>query len=338
MRNSGGFHLPPVIPATDTQLQRAVELLGSCTQRKRMRACTKAELQNLVGQLPTNRLIAQQWKVSLQRQMSVEKREARPQRQSDGVAFHHRDALARQLPLPHAQSDLSRVFILLEVVRKRYSTATPVSPRLASEIAHIVGSCPATALDARRYIRALACLQQQRRRTERRPPNMPLDDASALREATMLLGAYAMHGSVGAQTGRLVAIIGAAPRNKNVAASWKKVMAAAIRKKKRKDRVHLKRVVDDDKRLQRRLKRREQQGQDKSAVTGELMQDHVKVISSEYDVDCDDEVSDEPPVLLEEPLVTISTTGEMHDGSEGELETRYLSRLYTMLERFFTSR
>lgn len=258
MRNPGGFQLPPRVPATSEDSRRAIELLGSCTQRRHMRQSTKAQLETLVGGLPSNRLIAQQWKVSLQRLEHAPRRLAHRQ---DANAFCHRDALVQQLPLPRNPSKLSRMFILLEVVRRRYITDVEINPRVVSEISTTLGCFPSTALDAQRYIRALIYMQRLRRRAERRPPRVPLHDLEAMRIAHMLLGTFSSCGSIGSQTDALFGLIGSLPSSKNIALSWKKIIAAAIRKKKRKDRVYAKRIVDDEKRLQRRLKRlsREQQ-------------------------------------------------------------------------------
>lgn len=253
MRNPGGFHLPPVVPDDADRLARAVQLIGCFTQRSRsMRVSTLDELRELVGDVPPNRLVAQQWKVALCRHIAEPSRLAH---RNNVTAFRHRDALVRQLPLPNAQSQVSRMFILLEVLRKRYSTGVPVNPKVVSEITNTLGSCPTTVLEARRYIRALAYAQTQRKNSERLPPRIPLDDLEALSTANVLLSAYASRGSVGAQTAKLVSILGSSPRTRNVANSWGKIIAAAIRKKKRKDRVRAKRVLDNEKRRQRRLKR-----------------------------------------------------------------------------------
>lgn len=249
MRNGGGFHNPPQIPESPTDIRRAVELLGSFTQRKHMRDATRRELANLLGELPPSRLVAQQWKFRLRAQ-------SRPRASPPVTAFRHHDELVAQLPLPHAQTDLSRAFILLEVLRRRLSAGMAVSARLSDQLERILGTCPATSMEARRYVHALVFLQRRRRRAERLPPVIPLHDLDGMRVAIMLLGAYSVRGSVGAQSRTLVSLIGTLPRNRNVALSWKKMLAAAVRKRKRKQRVLLKRSVDDAKRLQRRLKRR----------------------------------------------------------------------------------
>lgn len=304
MRNPGGFSLPPRIPDTPDDMRRAIELLGSYTQSSQTRIKTRESLISFIGELPSSRLLAQQWKISLQRlykkQQTKSSNSPNEQQQqsyihtattltsplsssssttttninnedhTNDLQFRHRDALILQLPiLPRAPSDLSRLFILLEVIRKRYSTNSPIPPRLTKEVTARLGNTvppPASVLEARRYIRALAHMQRLRRRVERRPPHVPLHDLEALRVAHMLLGAFAVNGGIGKQTNVLQSLIGGVPPSTNVAASWKKVVAAAIRKKKRKDRVGAKRIVDDEKRLQRRLKRvkreREKQSQD----------------------------------------------------------------------------
>lgn len=253
MRSASGFRLPPVVPEDRQQISRAVQLLGCFTQRsKSLHLSTKHELKTLVGDIPPNRLIAQQWKVALCRHITMP---ARLAHRNNVTAFKHRDALIRQLPFPNKSSEVSRMFILLEVLRKRYSTNIPVNARVISEISNTLGSCPSSTLEARRYIRALALIQSQRKRSERKPPQLPLQDLNALMTANMLLGAFAVRGSIGTQTSKLENLLGASPRTTNVANSWKKIVAAAIRKKKRTDRVRAKRQLDNEKRRQRRLKR-----------------------------------------------------------------------------------
>lgn len=327
MRNPGGFHLPPVVPDDTDRLARAVQLLGCFTQRSRsMRVSTLEELRTLVGDVPPNRLVAQQWKVALCRQVTKPSRLAH---RNDVTAFKHRDALVRQLPLPNAQSQVSRMFILLEVLRKRYSTGAPVNPKVVSEITNTLGSCPTTVLEARRYIRALAYSQTQRKRSERLPPRIPLDDLEALSTANMLLNAYATRGSVGAQTSKLVSILGSAPRTKNVANSWRKIIAAAIRKKKRKDRVRAKRIVDNEKRRQRRLKRLQRDQLSRSLLGSPDNTDPVNNIT--------DAAGTFQRLISDEESVGNNTDFEK-DKKEVEVRPRYLPRISTMLGRLFFSR
>lgn len=318
MRNPGGFSTPPRIPMADAERQRAIELLGNYTQRRRMHLSRKQELESLVGQLPASKELSQQWKASLQRLQDAPRRIAHRQ---DPTAFSQRDALVQQLPLPRDLRKLSRMFILLEVVRKRHNVGGMVKPHIITEITSILGSCPTSAQSARRYIRALAYMQRLRRRAERFPPCLPLEDLEALHTAHMLLGIYANAGSVGAQTSVLLSLIGATPPTKTTALSWKKIVAAVIRKKKRKDRVHAKRFVDNQKRLQRRLKRLKKEEQIKSALqtqNGDLapfLHEHYKTTSTPQDI-------------------APSSTTQKENGSGPE--PHYLMRLTSALARLFT--
>lgn len=327
MRNPGGFHLPPVVPDDTDRLARAVQLIGCFTQRSRsMRVSTLDELRELVGDVPPNRLIAQQWKVALCRHIAEPSRLAH---RNNVTAFRHRDALVRQLPLPNAQSQVSRMFILLEVLRKRYSTGVPVNPKVVSEITNTLGSCPTTVLEARRYIRALAYAQARRKNSERLPPRIPLDDLEALSTANVLLSSYATRGSVGAQTAKLVSILGSSPRTRNVANSWRKIIAAAIRKKKRKDRVRAKRVLDNEKRRQRRLKRLQHdqlaRSSDGSPQNADLKNNinNVTVTSQRLTPDGESVGSDDDFERTKKKV---------------EARPRFLPRVSTMLGRLFFSR
>lgn len=325
MRNPGGFHLPPVLPDDADRLARAVQLLGCFTQRSRsLRQSTLDELKILVGDVPPNRLVAQQWKVALCRHIAAP---GRLEHRNNPTAFRRRDALVRQLPLPNNHSQMSRMFILLEVLRKRYSAGVAVNPKVVSEITNTLGSCPTTVLEARRYIRALAFAQMQRKHSERLPPRIPLHDLEALSTANLLLSAYAERGSVGAQTSKLVTILGSTPRTKNVANSWRKIIAAAIRKKKRKDRVRAKRIVDNEKRRQRRLKRLQRDHFARSSDTTLQNTDSVTPFSDKAGLSRQN---------LEEESVAASVDFEGAK-KKSETPTRYLPRISILLGRLFSS-
>lgn len=256
MRHREGFQLPPHVPSDERQRARAVELLGACTQKKITRKSTVNELEQLVGGFPPNRLIAQQWKGAMQRDM------ARAKNRRDVNAFKNRIALTNKLTLSEKNGIVSRCFILLEVARKRYNLDQAPNPIVLRELKSKLGSYPKCALDARRHIQALARIQRDRALMEKRPPRIPVDDFAQMYEASMLLGLYAVRGSAGKQNHRLEALIGTIPRNENIAGSWQKRVKLAIREKKESERSALKRREIECKRTERRLRRikREQKG------------------------------------------------------------------------------
>lgn len=261
MRNAGGFSNPPRLPASEAGIQRAIILLGNFTQRRMKKASTLTELESLVGRVPKTRLEAQQWKVRLQRRN-------RPPKPAP--------KLLAELPLPRERNDVARLFILLQVVRKKLSVGRDVSPVLQHKISkRLVGMpCPTTTNEVRLYIRTLAHYEWLRKRAERRPPVLPVHDLDRLRQADQLLGAYAGNGAIGKQIHTLIDLVGSYPQTKNMARSWQKIVQGAIRRKHRKDRVFAKWIVDDQKRLQRRLKRM-QRMEGEWAIMGQIQQEQV---------------------------------------------------------------
>ncbi|KAI0560511.1 hypothetical protein FGB62_111g04 [Gracilaria domingensis] len=249
MRNREGFQLPPRVPSDPTERRRAVELLGCCTQRKRLRPSTVTELQSLVGKLPPNRLLAQQWKGAIQRDLGRANRKRSP------TAFEHRHQLMETLTLSECNGSVSRCFILLEAVRKRYQANEAPNPKCLEELERLLGSFPKTSVEAHRFIRSLARMQRDRRKMEKKPPRVPVESVSDLYQASMLLGSYAVRGSVGSQTEKLKTLIGAIPRNKNVAHSWQKLIKAAIRKRKRREQKEQRRQEIEQKRFERQLRK-----------------------------------------------------------------------------------
>lgn len=239
----------PAAPTDPASLHRAIELLGCFTQTSRLRSSTRAQLQALLGVLPSSRREAQLWKAQLQRA------KAHSTRQSEQNPFVHRKALMASLNHPTEKRHTSRAFILLEVMRKRLSQSQPVTPRVREQLQTILSSVPQSPLDAHRHIKALAAMDRQRMKAERRPPRLPKHSWDDLHEANMLLGIFEVRGSVGKQSKRLEQLIGALPRTTNVAHSWKRIVVATIRKKARLEKANAKRAADDAKRLERRLRR-----------------------------------------------------------------------------------
>lgn len=249
MRNSGGFQLPPQMPQDAMQRSRAIELLGSYTQRGGMRNSVLAELQSLVGEIPSNRLIAQQWKGSL------ESYNRELNRLVDPSAFKNVHQIAETLALPYNNSTVQRCFILLECLNRRYQTGQPVNPKVIRELTFNFGSYPTSPRQVHLYKRALTFLSRKRKSSELRPPRIPYHSIEDLNYSCMLLGSYARKGTVGRQKEKLQYLIGALPRNKNIAASWKKIVMAAIRKKLRRERRAIRVHEIETIRLQRRLRR-----------------------------------------------------------------------------------
>ncbi|PXF43922.1 hypothetical protein BWQ96_06388 [Gracilariopsis chorda] len=207
------------------------------------------ELESLVGQLPPNRLIAQQWKGAMQRDIT------KANRKVNRRAFQVRHELQQRLHLSKDNRIVSRCFTILEAVRKRYIMNEAPNPKLLKELKVKLGNFPTSSVDAHRYINALAQMQRDRRLSEKRPPRIPADNFVDLYEASMLLGAYAVHGSVGRQTRRLENLVGSIPRNESIARSWQKQIKAAIRKKRRRERSDQRRQEIERKRLERQLRR-----------------------------------------------------------------------------------
>lgn len=254
-RDPGGFSLPPVVPARGAEFTRAVELLGSCTQRAGMRDKARAELVALVGGAPETKERAQQWKGALELLKKRERRVAHGAAYTATCSPLVGPALAESIQLPERDRKASRVFSLLDVQRRVFDRGETPRPRLMAEVEESIGYAPSCNRDVHRASRALVFLQRQRRSRERQPPKLPLESDSDMDMAHMLLGAYAVKSSVGAQTPLLIQLIGAKPRTRNVAKSWKKVVATAIRKKKRKERVAQRRQQIAAKREYRRLRK-----------------------------------------------------------------------------------
>lgn len=219
-----------------------------------MRSTTVAELKKLLGDIPPNRLIAQQWKGAIQRD------ERREKMQVDPNAFRNRQMLLEHLELPEKDNSLSRCFILLDCVRRRHHANQAVAPRVIDELIAALGSYPKSTKEAHHYIRTLAYLNRERRAKERKPPRMPLASTEGLETASMLLGTYKVHGTVGSQTDAMKNLLGGLPRNRNVAKWWKNAVDAARRKKNRRDRKAEKRIVVEAKQRQRSLRRLERTG------------------------------------------------------------------------------
>lgn len=261
MRNRGGFRPPPLVPSNPTELRRAIELLGSRTQRKNMKKSTEQEILSLVGALPESREAAQRWKVALQRGTNRRKEHlAQPN------AFKNRKRLSQLIRLPDDNDIVGRCFILLGCLQRRCRLSQPLSPRVLEELTRKLGSAPDNEKDVHHYIKTLAFLQRERRSRELRPPQIPLDDMHELEFARMLLGTYAVKGSAGKQNRRLENVLGTLPRNRNIAASWKKIIEAAIRKKQRKERVAHRRQEIALKRLQRKLRQQQRELENKIAL------------------------------------------------------------------------
>eukprot|EP00177_Eucheuma_denticulatum_P008325 GFKZ01015147.1.p1 GENE.GFKZ01015147.1~~GFKZ01015147.1.p1 ORF type:complete len:365 (-),score=35.30 GFKZ01015147.1:1271-2365(-) len=256
MRNRGGFRPPPKVPSDPNELQRAIELLGAFTQHKNLKSSRKDELHRLVGHLPPTRKVAQQWKVALQRPVNLRlKHLAQP------TSFKNRKRILNQIRLPDTDSAVGRCFVLLGCLRRRHRLSQPVTQSVLEELTRHLGSAPHDGKETHHYIKALRQLQSERRSRELRPPQIPLDDIDEMEFARMLLGTFAVKSSVGKQAHRLERFLGTLPRNKNIAASWKKHVEAAIRKKRRKQRVALRRQEIELKRLQRRLKREKREAE-----------------------------------------------------------------------------
>lgn len=254
MRNRGGFRPPPTVPSDADELQRAIELLGALTQRKNLKISRKEELHRLIGELPPTREIAQQWKAALQRPVNPRLRHlAQP------TSFNNRKRILQDIRLPRSDSTVGRCFLLLGCLQRRHRLSQPVNSSVLEELTRYLGSAPSDDKETHHYIKALRQLQSERHSRELRPPQIPLDDMEEMEFARMLLGTFAVKGAVGKQASRLERFLGTLPRNKNIAASWKKHVEAAIRKKRRKQRVARRRQEIELKRVQRRLKRQKRE-------------------------------------------------------------------------------
>ena len=250
LRNRGGFQLPPSIPADPDQQHRAIELLGCFTQTSRLHKSKLQELEDLIGGLPRNKLVAQQWKYTLTRQTKK-----KPKQLPSGEPNHHINRIRETINFPQDEKVLSSCFSELEHIRRRYASDAIPSPQRMVKLISILGSCPMSEREAKRYIRALVLIQKERKSIEKRPPTIPTENLDDMYCASMLLGTYAFYGSIGTQKEKLVSLIGALPRTTNIAASWKKHVEAAIRKKKRREKAAAKALEDEAKREFRRQRR-----------------------------------------------------------------------------------
>lgn len=327
MRNAGGFSNPPRQPASEADIQRAIILLGNFTQRRMRKASTLTELEGLVGRVPKTRLEAQQWKVRLQRRN-------RPPKSAP--------KLLAELPLPRERNDVARLFILLQVVRKKLSVGLEVSPVLQHKISkRLVGmQCPTSTNEARLYIRTLAYYERLRKRAERRPPILPVQDLDRLRQADQLLGAYAGNGAIGKQIHTLIDLVGSYPQTRNMAKSWQKIVQGAIRRKLRKDRVFAKRIVDDQKRLQRRLKRM-QRMEEGRAIVGQIEQEQILagLLPMPRDVNGESDEGKESgqdivvPDSAQLPSSQVDDVATCEEG--GERRNGFMFRLSSIISRIF---
>lgn len=316
MRDNGGFQLPPRVPTDETGRRRAIELLGCCTQRKRMRAATAKELETLIGHTPHTRLIAQQWKGALQRD------EAKTNRCDDPLAFKTRNLLHSKLSLPDEKA-LSRCYFLLEHLRQQYAVKEDPDSRILEQLVVELGDFPKSERDVHHYTKSLASFARERRRRERRPPKIPTESLEDLRKACMLLGTYAVKASVGRQTATLESLLGAIPRTRNVATSWKKLIEASIRKIERENKRNLKRADDDAKRLQRRMRHLQQEERTSEHVQRELTK-----------------LSTRKKAILDERHESVLSSVSVLSPPEPEQKknTPYIARLYKMLGRIFEFR
>jgi hypothetical protein len=249
MRDAGGFRAPPVVPPPGPARERAVELLGACTQRSpfAMRGPARAELAALVGGAPGTCEAAQQWKGAL---MLVTRREARA-RNPQARTRLARTVFMDMIRLPATNAQTSRAFVLLEVLRRRYWAGQAPSETLMESVVGLIGFAPKDASEVFRANNALRRLQHERRSAERRPPVIPETDED-LRLANMLLGQFANTANVGsAQTPVLEHIVGSLPRTPQVARSWQKHIQIVIRKRARATRVAANLAVANKKRTQR---------------------------------------------------------------------------------------
>lgn len=283
------------------------------TQRKHMKRSTKIEIEALVGGVPKSREVAQQWKVALQRTPN-----ARLIHLASPTAFKRRNEVLRRIRLPEQNKHVGRCFVLLGCLERRYRSSQPPSTRVLEELEEKMGGYPVDVNETHHFRKALTALQKERRSEELRPRRIPLENMDELLYAKMLLGSFAVRGSVGLQSDRLQQLIGVLPRNRHVAESWKKIIAAAIRKKTRQDRVASRLTVIEQKRRERSLRR--QQGELESHIDLQILADAgTRGIGDDREnAICQD--SDHPTAAVEE---------------EAERTVSFVSRLQTMLGVFF---
>lgn len=257
MRDAGGFSLPPLVPSEPESHRRAVELLGAATQRRNMSESVRGELVSLVGAFPPSRTIAQQWKGALRLRAARAAREAHAAAGAHVVSCPAVQAtkMMGRIVLPSDNRTVSYTFVLLEVLRFRYDAGDEPKPMLLQMVQERLGFAPSSAVEAMQATKALKRLQRMRKSAERRPPRIP-DVDEDLRLVNMLLGQCAHAKEVGpVRTPVLMRLIGGVPRDRNVAASWKKKVEYVIRRRARKRKVAENLVVANRKRAARRAKR-----------------------------------------------------------------------------------
>lgn len=293
-----------------------MELLGNLTQRKTIRPSARREIEALVGAFPKSRAVAQQWKVALQYTPN-----ARLKHLSNPSAFKTRIEVLRKIRLPEQSDDVGRCFILLGVLERRYRSSQSPSTCVLQELQEKLGDYPVDVDEAHHFIKALVLLQKERRFQELRPPRIPLESMEELDFANMLLGAFAVRGSVGRQSGRLEKLVGALPRNSNVAASWKKIIAAAIRKKKRRERTAKRLAEIELKRRERR--RRRQQRELEQNLTAQLPET----------------VGTDPGIMDDQEKVTpVTNLPALASDQETQRPASFVSRLQSALSNLFRGR
>lgn len=221
--------LPPLIPKPGTSRQRAIELLGHATQCRASDRVSE-ELITLIGVSPPSIESAISWKAGLQRlsRSSVKKRA-------------HKNTHFQQLRLPDDRK-IGRVQSLLDVTRRTLAHRRILPTSTSAELLRVIGVVPQSEAEALRLIRTLGILSRRRRRSELSPPQLPYNE-DELSELSMLLGCFAHRGSVGRKTETLRDVLGALPRTKNVAASWKKIVDARRRKLLRRRKTEEKRKL-----------------------------------------------------------------------------------------------
>jgi hypothetical protein len=251
MRNSGGFRLPPRVPAAGSvEHARAVELLGACTQQGRNSRRVRSEVEALVGAVPPSFLIAQQWKKALadraRKASLLPNAVTRPREQ--------RTKYMDVVHLPSSNEGTGRAFVLLDALRRRYWAQANISHGLKKGVEQLIGYVPVNSLETFRSKNALKRLQRNRKSSERRPLFLP-ENIDDLRWVDMTLGHIAMRGRIRSEaSAELETKIGSLPRTKQLAASWQKFVKGMLRRRSRKERVAQNLKVAEAKRAARRAK------------------------------------------------------------------------------------
>lgn len=238
--------LPPVLPTAGTRRQRAIELLGHCTQRCASER-VKAELGQLIGELPPDRGTAQAWKAGL-----TNLSRPPPPARSEAVA-----ELARLSHIPVGSGMISdqrigRTFSLLDIARRSIVRKGSLSAEVQRELTGLIGICPRTEQEVLRLTRILSNRVRGRRRSERRPPRLPRR-VKNLHRTNMLLGTFEHKGHVGRKSRTLRSDLGALPRTRNVARWWKKLVEARLRKIARRKQARANARIADRKRCRKKL-------------------------------------------------------------------------------------